>query len=167
MHQPLFAYLRIMLSKADIKYLRSLHLNKFRRKYGLFLAEGSINVLDFLQGPLRVERLFATQSWLTLHEKSISGMNCVAVNRQEMEKISVLKNPSEVLAVVEKPEYLLPDIGAIDSYVLALDDIKDPGNLGTIIRTADWFGIHDVVCSPETVDVFNPKVVQEIGRAHV
>ena len=149
-----------MLSKNDIKFLKSLQQNKYRRRLGLFLAEGSINVLDFLQGPLRVERLFATQNWLALHEKSISEMNCVAVNRQEMEKISALKNPSEVLAVVEKPEYPLPDITTINHYVLAMDDIKDPGNLGTIIRTADWFGIRDVVCSPETVDIFNPKVVQ-------
>ncbi|GMT46400.1 MAG: tRNA/rRNA methyltransferase [bacterium] len=149
-----------MLSKADIKQLHALQQNKFRRKYGQFLAEGSINVLDFMGGALKIVQLFATEGWIASHQKELSGLTYESVNRQEMEKISALKNPSEVLAVVEKPEYQLPDIGAIDSYVLALDDIKDPGNLGTIIRTADWFGIHDVVCSPETVDVFNPKVVQ-------
>jgi len=149
-----------MLSKANIKYLHSLQQNKFRRKYGRFLAEGSINVLDFIGGPLKIDRLFATEAWIAAHEKELSGQVCESVTRQEMQKISALKSPSEVLAVVEKPEYTLPDINAIDNYVLALDEIKDPGNLGTIIRTADWFGIRDVVCSEETVDAFNPKVVQ-------
>jgi len=149
-----------MLSKAKIKKLRSLHLNKYRRKQGLFLAEGTINVLDFLSGPLEVKELYATENWLSEHGQAVGEIKPDVVNRQEMEKISTLKNPSEVLAVVAQPEGRLPDISSLDGYILALDDIRDPGNLGTIIRTADWFGIRDVVCSPETVDVFNPKVVQ-------
>jgi len=153
-------YLRKMLSKAVIKYLHALQQNKFRRKYGHFLAEGSINVLDFMGGSLKIIQLFATETWIASHQKELSGLVYESVSLQEMEKISALKNPSEVLAVVEKPEYRLPDITAIDRYVLALDNIKDPGNLGTIIRTADWFGIRDVVCSLESVDIFNPKVVQ-------
>lgn len=149
-----------MISKAEIKQLHALQQNKFRRKYSRFLAEGSINVLDFIKGPLRVKKIYASAEWLSGHAPELAGTDCETVTSKEMEKISSLKNPSEVLAVIEKPEYTLPDITAIDSYVLALDDIKDPGNLGTIIRTADWFGIRDVVCSSNTVDAFNPKVVQ-------
>lgn len=149
-----------MLSKANIKYLHSLQQNKFRRKYGRFLAEGGINVLDFIDGSLKVVQLFATDAWITVHKETLAGLKYEVITLKEMEKVSALKNPSEVLAVVEKPEYALPDILLIDNYVLALNDIKDPGNLGTIIRTADWFGIHDIVCSEETVDAFNPKVVQ-------
>ncbi len=149
-----------MLSKADIKFLRLLHQNKFRRKYGQFIAEGSINVLDFISGLLKVVQLYATEAWITVHEENLAGLKYEVITLKEMEKISALRNPSEVLAVMEKPEYLLPDISLINSYVLALDDIKDPGNMGTIIRTADWFGIRDIICSEETVDAFNPKVVQ-------
>ncbi len=149
-----------MLSKAQIKYLRSLQQNKFRRKYGQFLAEGTVNVLDFISGPLKVAQLYATEKWHTDHREKFPGVKSEVVTLEEMKKISVLKNPSEVLAVVEKPDVILPDISLIDNYVLTLDDIKDPGNLGTIIRTADWFGIKDIVCSEETVDAFNPKVVQ-------
>jgi len=160
-----------MLGKATIKHLHSLQQNKFRRKYGRFLAEGSINVLDFIDGSLKVIQLFATEAWITLYKETLAGLKYEVITLKEMEKVSALKNPSEVLAVVEKPEYVLPDIKTIGRYVLALDDIKDPGNLGTIIRTADWFGIRDIVCSEETVDAFNPKVVQatmgSLARARV
>lgn len=149
-----------MISKTSIKQLHALQQNKLRRKYGRFLAEGSINVLDFMNGPLKIVQLFATEEWIASHQKELSGLACESVSRKEMERISALKNPSKVLAVVEKPEYLLPDITTIDHYVLVLDDIKDPGNMGTIIRTADWFGVSDIVCSAKTVDAFNPKVVQ-------
>lgn len=155
-----FFYLRLMLSKAQIKTLHQLKMAKYRRQQNRFIAEGSINVLDFVKGPLRVEKIYARAEWLSEHAPELAGTDCETVTSKEMLKISSLKNPSEVLAVIEKPEYTLPDITAIDRYVLALDDIKDPGNLGTIIRTADWFGIHDMVCSSNTVDAFNPKVVQ-------
>jgi TrmH family RNA methyltransferase len=144
-----------MLSKGRIKFLRALHLNKYRRKQGLFLVEGSVNVLDFLSGPLKVKELFVTEKWLAAHGPHVLEVKPEVVTLPEMAKISALKNPSEVLAVVEKPEYFLPDVTEIEGYVLALDDIRDPGNLGTIIRTADWFGIKDVVCSAGTVDAFN------------
>ncbi len=160
-----------MLSKADTKYLRSLRQNKFRGKHGEFLAEGTINVLDFLAGPLKVKRLLATKSWLDEHGQAVASLKAEIVSRAEMQKVSALKNPSEVLAVVEKPEYKLPDLASVGHYVLALDEIRDPGNLGTMIRTADWFGIGDVVCSENTVDAYNPKVVQatmgSLGRVRV
>lgn len=168
---PNVFYLRTMLGKAKIKYIRSLHLNKFRRKYGLFLAEGTVNVLDFLSGPLQVKEIYATENWLDRHKEALVGKKPETVNPGEMEKISALKKPPGVLAVINMPVYRLPQIISRDNYVLALDDIRDPGNLGTIIRTADWFGIKDVVCSQNTVDAYNPKVVQatmgSLGRVRV
>ncbi len=149
-----------MLSKAQIKQLHLLQQNKFRRKLGRFLAEGTINVLDFVRGSLSVEQLFATEEWIAGHHTELPDLKVETVTRQQMENISTLKNPSEVLAIVKKPDYPLPEINSLNRYVLALDDIRNPGNLGTIIRTADWFGIRDIVCSEETVDAYNPKVVQ-------
>ena len=155
-----FFYLRAMLSKAQIKHLHALQMAKYRRRMSRFIAEGSINVLDFVNGPLQVEKIYATAGWLATHDPDLSAIDCETVTPKEMAKITALKNPSEVLAVVKKPSFSLPDIKQLTGFVLALDNIKDPGNLGTIIRTADWFGIHDIVCSTETVDAFNPKVVQ-------
>lgn len=149
-----------MISKAKIKFLQSLRQNKFRKEHNAFIAEGSINVCDFLKGPLQVKEIYGRRSWLEEHKYLVQGVPAEVVTETELGKISALKNPSEVVAVVEKPEYKLPDPNHIRNYILALDNLRDPGNMGTIIRTADWFGIHDIICSKETVDSFNPKVVQ-------
>jgi len=149
-----------MPTKAQIKLIKSLHLKKFRNEYNLFVAEGSTNVLDLLNSPFRLQWLFARESWIEKFEEKAREFNAQQIPGKEMEMMSSLKNSSEVLAVFKLPE--LPDFNpvAIDDYVLALDSIKDPGNLGTIIRTADWFGIRSIICTRETVDVYNPKVVQ-------
>ncbi len=149
-----------MISKAKIKFLQSLRQNKYRKEHGVFLAEGSINVDDFLKGTLTVQEVYATAPWIEKHREWLTGKTVESVSAAELEKISALKNPSEVVAVISKPEYPLPSLTGMQHYVLALDDLRDPGNLGTIIRTADWFGIRDIVCSQETVDAYNPKVVQ-------
>ncbi|MBN2615674.1 MAG: RNA methyltransferase [Bacteroidales bacterium] len=147
-----------MLSKAKIKHIQSLKLNKFRKQHQSFIAEGSTNVLDFINSRARVLEVYATEAWTKKHEAVLKGVSVEVVNATDMERISALKHASEVLAVIQIPQHRLPK--EIDGYVLALDDIRDPGNLGTIIRTADWFGIRDILCSPETVDAYNPKVVQ-------
>lgn len=149
-----------MLSKAKIKLINSLKLSKYRREHKLFLAEGSINVLDFLQSEIEVVELFATPDWVEKHAVKLRNIEVSTVSQKEFEKVTALKTPSEVLALLAIPEY--PDFNSksISDLVLMLDDIKDPGNLGTIIRTADWFGIKQIICSPETVDAYNPKVVQ-------
>lgn len=152
--------LKTMFSKAKIKLINSLKMSKYRNEHRLFIAEGSTNVLDLLQSPIRIAELFATQNWLDKHADRLKGINCSVVNQKDFEKITALKTASEVLALFAIPEYSLLDLTKINGLVLMLDDIKDPGNLGTIIRTADWFGIHQVICSAETVDTFNPKVVQ-------
>ncbi len=149
-----------MPTKAQIKLVKSLHLKKFRNEYNLFVAEGSTNVLELLNSPFRLQWLFARELWIEKNEDSLQGVNIQRVTSKEMEMMSLLKNPSEVLAVFKLPELPPFDSGAIDDYILALDDLKDPGNLGTIVRTADWFGIKTILCTRETVDVFNPKVVQ-------
>jgi len=149
-----------MPSKPQIKLIRSLHLKKYRYEYNLFVAEGSTNVLDMLSSPFNLQWLFARESWIEKFERKLQDVEVQTVSGKEMEKMSHLKNASEVLAVFKLPEF--PDFNAakIDDYVLALDDIKDPGNMGTIIRTADWFGIDNIICTHETVDAYNPKVIQ-------
>jgi TrmH family RNA methyltransferase len=149
-----------MLSKAKIKLINSLKLRKYRWEHKLFLAEGSINVVDFLQSGIKVEELFGTAGWLEKHAGILGNIDVTSVNPKEIEKITALKTPSEVLALLAIPQYPEIDLKKTNDLVLMLDDIKDPGNLGTIIRTADWFGIRQIICSPETVDAFNPKVVQ-------
>lgn len=149
-----------MLSKAKIKIVNSLKMGKFRKKHKMFFVEGSINVLDFIKNGLQPVDLFATASWLERNSKYITFENVESVTEKDLGKITALKNPSEVLAVFNLQEADIPLPSKINGLVLMLDDIKDPGNLGTIIRTADWFGVKDIICSQQTVDVFNPKVVQ-------
>ena len=149
-----------MISRTRIKLIKSLNLKKYRKSYGLFVAEGVVNVSDFLKSGLKPEYFYITEKGLGKIDKSLLPENLATVGSKDMERITLLKNPSEVLAVFPLPENRSLDLKSINDYVLMLDDIKDPGNLGTIIRTADWFGIKNIVCSNETVDVYNPKVVQ-------
>lgn len=149
-----------MLSKAKIKLIQSLRLGKFRKQHSLFVAEGTTNVLDFLESETKADSLFASNAWINKHKLRIDTSVFSEVNEKEMKQLSNLKNPSEVLGVFKIPEMVNPDLRTYDQYVLMLEDIRDPGNLGTIIRTADWFGFNHIICSEESVDCFNPKVVQ-------
>ena len=149
-----------MLSKARIKLITSLQQRKHRRKHGLFVAEGTTNVLDFLRSGLIAEEVFATAAWMEAHGGKTGEVPVTTVNMKELRKMSSLKNPSEVLAVLKQPPETTPDLAKVKDLVLVLDDLHDPGNMGTIIRTADWFGIRTLICSQDTVDVYNPKVVQ-------
>jgi len=145
-----------MLSKAKIKLIRSLELKKNRRSEGLFVAEGPKVVSDLLPH-FGLRLLITTPSWEGLHTLR-SNAETVIVTTDELAKVSFLKTPQDVLAVFELPTSVEQSVG--ESLVLVLDDVQDPGNLGTIIRTADWFGIRHIVCSPSTADAFSPKVVQ-------
>jgi len=160
-----------MLSKARIKLIKSLKLGKFRKEHGLFVAEGSVNVLDFIHGGLKTAEILGTEKWIEKHKSLIRGIPTIVVTEKELKKITNLKNPSEVLGLFHIPENEPPDLQTYSDLVIMLDDIRDPGNLGTIIRTADWFGIRYVLCSEKTVDVYNPKVVQasmgSLGRVKV
>lgn len=146
------------LSKNRIKYIRSLELKKKRKEENVFVAEGPKLIEDIIHAfPCRY--LFATDEWLNQNTDA-QATEIIGVTSEELSKISLLKHPQQVLGVFEQPEYTIDYSVVGDSLCLALDDIQDPGNLGTIIRLADWFGIEHLFCSPNTADVYNPKTVQ-------
>ena len=135
-------------------------MGKYRRQHKLFVAEGTINVLDFMHSGLEIQALYAMQSWLKTNAPQIKDVDYSEVSMKEMGKISALKNPSEVLGVFVMPTPPEADLTNMNDLILMLDDMRDPGNLGTIIRTADWFGVRHIICSENTVGAYNPKVVQ-------
>jgi len=147
-----------MLSKNKIKYIRSLEMKKFRTESGWFLAEGNKLVRDILPF-FECELLVAKPSWMA-QQGDIRAGELIVAESDDIEKASLLKTPQDVIAVFKQPQYLLDKEELKQSLNLVLDGIQDPGNLGTIVRLADWFGIKNVICSPDTADVFNPKTVQ-------
>ena len=145
-----------MLSKNELKYIQSLCQKKQRQEEGLFIAEGTKLVDELLQSQYRIKKLYALADWIQQYPKAVEA---VTVTEIELAKMSTLQTPNQVLAVVEQQ---IPKTGP-DIYTqltLVLDGIQDPGNLGTIIRIADWFGIKQVIASEDTVELFNPKVIQ-------
>lgn len=149
-----------MLSKRKIKYFKSLQLKKYRIQERMFLVEGSKGVTEALGSKFKVKHLLATESFLsTCDSTKISrAEEVLEASEKDLEQVGSFKSNNAAIAVVEMPENhgdFIPKSGL----VLALDDVRDPGNLGTIIRIADWYGIKDIICSEETADVFNPKVV--------
>jgi TrmH family RNA methyltransferase len=147
-----------MLSKNKIKYIHSLELKKNRKKEGVFVAEGHKLVGDLLPH-FHCRLILATNTWLEEHP-DIQADEIIEITPEELVKASLLKTPQEVLAIFEQPQYDYTTDVIKNSLCLALDDIQDPGNLGTIIRLADWFGIEHIFCSQGTVDVYNSKVIQ-------
>lgn len=153
-----------MISKNQIKFIKGLELKKFRKSSQSFVAEGPKLILDILPY-FQCKILIAKTEWLRNHTKE-TGLYCksteiIEVNEEELLRVSFLKSPQEVLGVFTIPHHEM-DLHscARQRLCLALDDVQDPGNLGTIIRIADWFGIEDIFCSPGTADVYNPKTVQ-------
>lgn len=149
-----------MISKNKIKYIRSLELKKNRNKEGLFVAEGH-KVVDDLLALRPAKLIVATGEWL-IGKHFNERTEVIEVTDEELKKVSFLQHPQQVLAVFEQDSLNVLDVSEIDvtELSLALDGVQDPGNLGTIIRIADWFGITHIYCSHETADVYNPKVVQ-------
>ncbi|HIZ26123.1 RNA methyltransferase [Barnesiella sp. An55] len=147
-----------MLSKNQIKRIQSLARKKGRRDEGCFIAEGNKLVEDTWEA-FECDLLLATRRWIESHPQACYRQ-VQEVTDQEMAKVSQLTTPADVMAIYRIPRYRL-DVEALrHELVLALDTVQDPGNLGTIVRLADWFGIRHIVCSPETADLYNPKVVQ-------
>ena len=138
-----------MLSKNQIKNITKLQQKKYRLEDGLFIAEGVKVINEFLNSTLELVDLFTTQSFNTSKETIITA--------QELKKISALKTPNTALAIFKIPELTLIDNSGL---IVALDNVRDPGNLGTLIRLCDWFGVKQLLCSKATVDCYNPKVVQ-------
>jgi RNA methyltransferase, TrmH family len=163
-----------MLSKTHTKYIQSLQHKKFRDENELFLAEGPKVVMDLLNsGKFVCKEVFGLSNWLQQHSKQLSALRdtvITAVADFELQKISSLSTANTVVAVFEKRKQNF-EIKASKKITLALDTIQDPGNLGTIIRIADWFGVENIVCSIGCADMYNAKVVQStmgsLGRVNV
>jgi TrmH family RNA methyltransferase len=155
-----------MISAAQIKLVRSLRQKKFRDQKRLYTVEGEKMVEELLgESSLtghRPVRLFATADYITRNRDLLSNdhLEVVEASRNELDKLSNMVTPQPVLALVSKPDPISLEEIPSDEPVLAFDSIRDPGNLGTILRTADWFGIQYIVCSPDSADLYNPKVVQ-------
>ncbi|MDR1381667.1 MAG: RNA methyltransferase [Tannerella sp.] len=147
-----------MLSKAKIRELRALEFKKFRDGQGLFIAEGNKLVAEMLHA-FDCEWLIAHTSWMAT-QGDIPAKELLLAEDGDIRKISFMKTPQDVVAVFGKPSYSLDEASPEAQLVLALDGIQLPGNLGTIVRLADWFGIGHIVCSKDTADVFSPKTVQ-------
>ncbi|MFC6097052.1 TrmH family RNA methyltransferase [Flavobacterium qiangtangense] len=153
-----------MVSKNQIKLITSLQQKKYRKEHKLFLAEGRKVIQELLQSNFELESLFATSAiFPELNQNKVT-----IVSDADLKKISALTTANDCLAVFKIPNQ--KEINA-SGLIVALDDIRDPGNLGTIIRLCDWFGIKELICSEETVDIYNPKVVQatmgSIARVNV
>lgn len=139
-----------MLIKKDIKLIRSLKLKKHRQFNEMFVVEGRKSIHEFIDNGFHLIKLFS------VNEKYFKG-KAIKILKSDLKKISFLNNPDDHLALFKIPASKKIDYSNL---ILAFDNINDPGNLGTIIRTCDWFGIKDIICSKNSVDCFNPKVVQ-------
>ncbi|MBM6883892.1 TrmH family RNA methyltransferase [Bacteroides caecigallinarum] len=146
-----------MLSKNKIKFIRSLEMKKNRKENGVFLAEGNKLVSD-LSSHFKCRLLIGTEQWIK--SNNVHAEETVTVEKDDLSRVSLLKTPQDVLAVFEMPAHHVSFDKPRNELCLALDDVQDPGNLGTIIRIADWFGIRHIYCSNGTVDAFGPKTVQ-------
>lgn len=149
-----------MISKAKISQIRLLHQKKHRETEDLFIVEGTKSYFELLNSNLHIKETYVTQNWIDENKNNIQNSeHFYLISDKEMEKISCLSTPPEILCIVEKPKFTLEHFKS-ELPLIVLDDIKDPGNLGTIIRTADWFGIHQIFCSENCVEFTNPKVIQ-------
>ncbi len=150
-----------MLSKSQINSLKSLQQKKFRREQGFFLVEGGKSIIEFTNSPYQIETVYHTPAFDSKVLKLSQKINLCEISVNDLEKISSLKTPQEVIARIKIPDWpLLTPAELQGQFSLVLDGVQDPGNLGTIIRIADWFGIGNIICSEDTVDTYNPKVVQ-------
>ncbi|PNQ75267.1 RNA methyltransferase [Hanstruepera neustonica] len=140
-----------MLSKNQIKLITSLKNKKFRQEHQLFVVEGIKTITEFLNSNYELEQLFTVSSF------NIDAKKETIISESDLKKISFLKSPNQALGVFKIPRGKPVDINQL---IVALDAVRDPGNLGTIIRLCDWFGISELVCSETTVDCYNPKVIQ-------
>jgi TrmH family RNA methyltransferase len=148
-----------MISKSQLKYIQSLGQKKYRDQEDVFIAEGPKLVHELLQSKnAELKHLFALHEWLEINQELLLKKNITEINEQELSRMSQLKTPNLVLAVFKKFETNAEPVK--EKISLVLDCIQDPGNMGTIIRTADWFGISQIICSSDCADIYNPKVVQ-------
>lgn len=154
----------LTLTRNIIKEIRSLEQRKCRREQNAWLAEGNKMVGDLLATErFSCLRLIATAEWWSQNSRYMDiARECYEVTRADIQRVSLLQTPQDVLAVFSIPQddTLLPGLSPASSLSILLDEVQDPGNLGTIIRTADWFGVRHIFCTPGTADCYSPKVVQ-------
>jgi RNA methyltransferase, TrmH family len=149
-----------MLSKNKIKYIQSLHQKKQRDELQLFVAEGDKIVQTILQQkPGLIHSIYALQNWQFANRNLLKNTEVIIVTNDELQRLSAMQTPNQVLCVAHIKSAEVQE-NPSQQWVLALDGIQDPGNLGTIIRLADWFGIKEIICNIGTVDCYNPKVIQ-------
>lgn len=150
-----------MLSKSQISFIKSLHQKKYRKEHGLFIVEGIKSIKEFFQSSYQIHTIFYNSEQYNLLPKLPANINLFEVKNAELDKISTLQTPQGFLALIHIPKNRELALTALkNQFTLVLDGVQDPGNMGTIIRTADWFGFKNIICSADCVEVFNPKTVQ-------
>ena len=158
----------MLITKTQVKYIQSLGHKKFRDAEGVFVVEGP-RITGELLAAFPPAQVYALREWIEGLPAKVDKGPIIEVSPADLQRLSALTTPNQVVAVFAKPSFGEPDFGA--GIHLVLDGVQDPGNLGTIVRLADWFGIGTVVCTPDTADVYNPKAIQStmgsIGRVQV
>lgn len=151
-----------MLSRNQLKYYASLKQKKFRMQYESFLAEGDKMVKEFIKDPglFEPKTLLALPSFIAQLNSSSLNIKIIEITEKELSRISSLSTPNQAIMEIRIPDYEWSEDEIYNNYSLYFENIQDPGNMGTIIRTADWFGIRNIFCSPGSVDIYNPKVIQ-------
>lgn len=150
-----------MITKNDIKFIQSLKQTKFRKENKMFVVEGNKLVSELLASDFKVEYILVTETWLEkFPEMAASLKSYEIVNAKQMEQMSSMVTPPGIIATAHTPSYNINPEDAENEFILALDGINDPGNLGTMIRTADWFGINKIVCSQDCADAWQAKTIQ-------
>ncbi|MET2846261.1 RNA methyltransferase [Vibrio owensii] len=157
-----------MISKNQLKLLRALGQKKQRKAHGLFLVQGEKNVLELANSSLTVKQIFATAEFLEEHRQELNSFECIEASLDDLTKASTLVSNNAAIAVVEIPNVTVPQAKGL---MIALDGVSDPGNLGTIIRVADWYGIKHIIASTDCADPYNPKTISatmgSFGRVQV
>ncbi len=148
-----------MLTKSEIQHVKSLRTKKFRQKYNQFIVEGEKAVAELLQTDFIVDEVYGLEEWKQAFLPLLKQVKYTAVSGKELERISGFEQPNKVLAVVRLPQNVFNNSVLKKPLTIALDFIQDPGNLGTIIRTADWYGVEHILCSTNCVDAYSPKVI--------
>ncbi len=153
----------IHLSKAKAKYIRSLHALKHRQKYNKYIAEGhKICKEIIISNPSQIEYIVSTETWVSKNKDILSDLvpKLLIATPKDLKQVSVLSTPSEVLLVADKQDISDKVLLKSQPFLLYLDGIRNPGNMGAILRIADWYGMRQIICSPDCVDLYNPKVIQ-------
>lgn len=149
-----------MVTRSEIKYIQSLHAGKHRKAQRQFVAEGNHMALEALQSfAQNILKIYAVPHWIAANKDRIGALSAVEVSTTDMERITLLSTPGPVLLLLQMPDYST-EKREDHQWSLCLDGVQDPGNVGTIIRIADWFGIPQVICGEGSADAYNPKTVQ-------